>query len=522
MINVRYVLSATVSMALVTGLVFGFDFPLRPMRSHQAERAPATPASDCRSGAFLIFEQGNLAGVDWVDRTANQIRTRVVETRSHIVEATIDLRPDESAAHSSTVVSVPGEEGEPMKNARDLGEGAIYWSPRIPSSIEQAIARARALGKPLSKIPGASLYSDSRSEITVERVTGTDWVVSYRDRKYLVVTNEYGCMLSAAMPEYGVVIERRNGFSPSDYAFWLPYSAPPDHAYSAQDVSIHASQGHILAGTLTLPAQKNNIPAAVLITGLSPHERNNGDAPWMPFRDIADVLTRAGLAVLRVDDRGIGKSTGDKAKFTTFDKADDVRTEVAWLRAQPGIDPKRIMLVGYSEGGLIAPMVAAKDPFIAGVITLAGPGVTGMEVARYQVEQQILKDPNIPDTDRQKEFAKQMEEAAKDLSPHESSFLVIDPIEYDRQVRCPALIIQGGADATVPVRSAERIAWAMRAGGNSDVTVRVFPGVSHSLLPDPGGLSSGWAALPAFITAPDLLDEMTRWSVAKLIPMHGK
>ena len=106
---------------------------------------------------------------------------------------------------------------------------------------------------------------------------------------------------------------------------------------------------------------------------------------------------------------------------------------------------------------------------------------------------------------------------------HESSYLAIDPIPYDRRVRCPALIIQGGADATVPVRSAERIASAMRSGGNSDVTVRIFPDVSHSLLPDPGGLSTGWAALPAFLTTPDLLDELARWSVAKLTPMgnHG-
>jgi hypothetical protein len=102
----------------------------------------------------------------------------VVETQSHIIDATIDLRPDETAAHSSAVISTAGEEGEPMKAARDLGEGAIYWSPRIPSSIEQAIARARILDKPLSKIPGASLYSGSRPEITVERVDPTHWAKS--------------------------------------------------------------------------------------------------------------------------------------------------------------------------------------------------------------------------------------------------------------------------------------------------------------------------------------------------------
>src|SRR5262249_52712805 len=153
-------------------------------------------------------------------------------------------------------------------------------------------------------------------------------------------------------------------------------------------------------------------------------------------------------------------------------------------------------------------MIAAKDSSIAAVITLAGPGVSGMDVAKYQVEQPILRDPAIAESDRAKEFTKQLAEALKDLSPHESAFLKTDPMQYDSQVRCPPLIIQGGADTTVPVRSAERIASSMRSGGNSDVTLRVFPGVSHSLLPDPGGLPSGWAALPAFLTAPDLLAEI--------------
>jgi dienelactone hydrolase len=80
----------------------------------------------------------------------------------------------------------------------------------------------------------------------------------------------------------------------------------------------------VLAGTLTTPQPKGRVPAAILITGLSKHERNNGDPPWMPFRDIADALTRAGIAVLRVDDRGVGKSTGDQSKWTSFDKANDV------------------------------------------------------------------------------------------------------------------------------------------------------------------------------------------------------
>jgi dienelactone hydrolase len=487
-----------------------------------AATAPRPSSASASAQAFLTYEHGRLAGVEWIDRTANRLHTHVVETQSHVVDVTIDLRADETAAHSIALVSTVGEQAEPMQSVRDLGEGAIYWSPRIPSSIEQAIARARVLNNTRSTIPGASLYSNARAEISVERVDSTDWVVGYQDRKYLAHTDDQGRLWSATLPDYGVVIERRTGFLESQYPLWAPYAAPPDRAYAAQDVNIHAPQGHVLAGTFTVPPKAGTVAAAVLITGLSPHERNNGDAPWMTLRDVADALGRAGIAALRVDDRGIGKSTGDNTTFTSFDKADDVRTEVAWLRTQSGVDPKRIMLVGYSEGGMIAPMVAAADPSIAAVVTLAGPGVPGMDVARYQVQQPIMRDPNMSDADKDKEFAKQLQEALKDLSPHETSFLSIDPISYDRHVRCPALIIQGATDATVPLRSAERIASAMRAGGNVDVTVRIIPGVSHSLLPDPVGLSSGWAALPAFLTSQDILDELTGWSIARLGPDKRK
>jgi len=480
------------------------------------------PAHACPPAAFLTFEQGKLAAVNWVERTRNKIHTRAVLNQSQIVDATIDVLADETAVHSSVILSTAGQAEEPSNNARDLGAGAIYWSPRLVSSLEQAIARARVINKPRTEIPGASLYSPARAAITVERLDPTDWVVDYQEKKFLVLTDEQGCMTSASLPDYGVVIERRASFPEANYRPWPPYGAPPDGAYRAEDVSITAPEGHVLAGTLTLPARQGPTPAAVLITGLSPHERNNGDPPWMTFRDIADALTRAGIAVLRVDDRGVGKSTGDRKTFTSFDKADDVHTEVAWLRKHSGIDPQRIMLVGYSEGGLIAPMAASKDPAIAAVVTFAGPGVPGMEVARYQVEQPILRDPKLSAAARQQQITKDFAEARTGLSAHESSFLKIDPIAYDRQVRCPALIIQGGADATVPLRSAERIAAAMREGGNTDVTVRIFPGISHSLLPDPVGLSSGWVALPAFLTAPEMLDEVTRWSVARLMPGSRK
>ena len=359
------------------------------------QSAGTTPLSPtCASGAFLVFESGKLAGVDWVEAHGNQIHTHTVLTESRIIDATIDVRPDQTASHSSVTLSAAG--GEPgMSSTRELGEGAIYWSDMIPSSVAQAVARARVLNQPSSNIPGASLYTDTRAEIVVDRIDPTDWVLTVHNKRYHVLTDEHGCMLSAILPDYGVTIERRTNFSPEQYPLWPPYAAPQDGAYRAADVSIRVPRGHVLAGTLTTPAVRKPMPAAVLITGLSPSERNGGQPPWMPLRDLADALTRAGIAVLRVDDRGIGKSTGDHTPSTTLDEADDVQTEVAWLRTQPGIDPKRIALVGYSEGGLIAPIVASRDPKIAAIVTLAGPGVSGSELAHYQIEQAVLHDPSI-------------------------------------------------------------------------------------------------------------------------------
>jgi len=264
----------------------------------------------------------------------------------------------------------------------------------------------------------------------------------------------------------------------------------------------------VLAGTLTVPSGRGPFPAAVLITGLSANNRNNGDPPWMPLRDLADALSRHGIVVLRVDDRGVGESSGDRASSTTFDEAEDVRTELAWLRARAETDRRRLFLVGYSEGGLIAPMVAAGDSAIAGIVTLAGPGVPGPEVARYQITAAVRGDSSITLAQREAEIERQL---ADTLTAREKSYLSIDPLAFAARVRCPALILQGGSDRHVPVRSAERLASVMRAHGNGDVTVRIFPGISHTFLPDPVGLSSGWAGLPGFMTSPQVLQAVTDW-----------
>lgn len=472
-----------------------------------APHMPAVPDT-----ALLTYESGVLVAVDWIQRGKGRIRSLSVLMQSGIRDATIELGDRETTGLSSTVVSNAGEApGKPIRRA--LGDGVIYWSDQMASSVEQAILRARALGEPTASVAATSLYRDSRTTVLVERADSTDWAVTCNHKRYEVVTDPEGRVLSATLPDYGVTIERRVGFTPADYPLWPANAAAPGASYRAEEVRIKAPEGHVLAGTLTVPLGKGPFPAAVLITGLSANNRNNGDPPWMPLRDLADALSRHGIVVLRVDDRGVGESTGDRASSTTFDEAEDVRTEVRWLRARGEVHRGKIALVGYSEGGLIAPMVASGDSTIAAIVTLAGPGVPGPEVARYQISAAVRGDSTIAPASRESEIQKQL---ADTLTVRERSYLGIDPLAYARRVRCPALILHGATDQHVPPRSAERIASAMRAGGNRDVTVRVFPGISHSFLPDPIGLNSGWAYLPGFMTSPEVLRTITSWASERL------
>src|SRR5262249_13797377 len=156
-------------------------------------------------------------------------------------------------------------------------------------------------GRAMVEIAVASPSSGWRGQVEVERVDATDWVLTAQGKRYEILTDEQGCLLAATLPAYGVTIERRERLEPSKYAPWAPDGAPPDGAYSAKEVRIPRPQGHVLAGTLTTPpGRRGHMAAVVLITGISPHERNNGAPPWMPLRDIADSITRAGIAVLRV------------------------------------------------------------------------------------------------------------------------------------------------------------------------------------------------------------------------------
>jgi pimeloyl-ACP methyl ester carboxylesterase len=160
-----------------------------------------------------------------------------------------------------------------------------------------------------------------------------------------------------------------------------PQNPVKPYPYRDEEVSYTNSQQNVtLAATLTIPPGKGPFPAVVLITGSGPQDRDESILGHKPFLVISDYLTRHGIAVLRADDRGTAKSTGVFATATTADFATDVEAGITYLKTRAEINPRKIGLIGHSEGGVIAPMVVARNKDVAFIVMMAGTGVRGDEV----------------------------------------------------------------------------------------------------------------------------------------------
>lgn len=291
-----------------------------------------------------------------------------------------------------------------------------------------------------------------------------------------------------------------------------PQAPTPPFPYRSVDVTFDNPVGPAhLAGTLTLPEGEGPFAAVLLITGSGTQDRDETIMGHKPFLIWADALTRRGIAVLRVDDRQAGASTGPVAKATTADFATDVESGLAFLHHRADVDPARIGLMGHSEGALIADMVAAKDPQVAFVVMLAGTGVPGRRILLRQIEQigaangmspAVVHQNVVLETDLlnavrgattqedaehrletvwhdQHAAAGQMPAALRRLSTAWMRWFVAhDPAGDLARVRCPVLAIGGSRDLQVdPQVNLPAIRNALHA--DSDVTVQEIPGLNH-------------------------------------------
>jgi hypothetical protein len=386
-------------------------------------------------------------------------------------------------------------------------------------SLELLLRRARAVGGDTARVPVLLLTGQSLLA-TVSRLGGDSALVGLGGVVLRARTDRDGRLLGAIVPSQNLVFERLPAESP--VAAWSPvlvsYAAPSGAPYTAAEVAVRTPAGLTLVGTLTVPAHaaRARVPAVVMITGSGAQDRDEGTpvlGKWRPFREIADTLSRRGIAVLRLDDRGVGRSDAGPATATSADYADDVRAALAWLRTRPGIDPTRLGLVGHSEGGIIAPMVAARDPLLRGIVLIAGTASRGRDILAAQRRSIIGADTMLSPARRDSLLAAATREADSAYATPGwlRWFADYEPLVTARRVRVPTLILQGETDRQVPVEEARRLAATMRAAGNRRVTLRTFPRMNHLMVDDPAGDLRGYTTLPRYQVRKDLLGALADW-----------
>ena len=335
-----------------------------------------------------------------------------------------------------------------------------------------------------------------------------------------------------------------------------PQEPKKPYPYQEEEVVYENKKAAIkLAGTLTIPGQEGPFPAVLLISGSGPQDRDETLLGHRPFLVLADYLTHRGIAVLRVDDRGIGESTGDFAQATSEDFASDVLAGLEYLKSREEINPKQIGLIGHSEGGIIAPMVAVQSSDVAFIILMAGTGLTGEDILYLQTEliaraegvsdeviaknlslqeqmftivkeekdsisaekrlRTILEDAiselELSEKERQTAEAKAEAQIKSILSPWFRYFLTYDPSPTLTKVKCPVLAINGEKDLQVPPKeNLAAIEEALKAGGNNSYTIKELSGLNHLFQTAETGSLSEYAKIEETIS-PTALKIMSDW-----------
>jgi len=308
------------------------------------------------------------------------------------------------------------------------------------------------------------------------------------------------------------------------------------------------ADGLKLAGTLTLPKGAGPFPAALLIAGSGPQDRDESLANHRPFLLIADALTRKGIAVLRYDKRGVGQSTGNPDIATTLDLAADAQAALAFLKSRKEIDGSKIGLIGHSEGAMIAPYLAGHTKDVKWVVLLAAPATTGEKTLLNQSEligragglseEQLdaslgfdqaayalvrkEKDPNV----LAEKLVGLVKESGLDAalppaaletqlrmlaSPWFRFFLDYDPLPNLKAVTCPVLALYGQKDLQVAAKSnLPLVQQAFRDSLNTQAETRELPGLNHLFQHAYTGTPAEYAAIEETFS-PDALAMTVDW-----------
>jgi alpha-beta hydrolase superfamily lysophospholipase len=514
---------------------------------------PALAASD--SGGFVITAGRDTIGFERFTRTAGGAEGTLVFAPAGIrVDYSLEILADGSVRRMTNEVrpAMTHATPEPMQRATlewradsviaEVTPGGMqrlaseagsmpYLNPSM-FLLELVVKRAQASSPALEKVPVFAVSGGRTIPATIHRTGADSLALSLGAAAFQLRVDSHANVLSGSVPAQGVVFRRVDSLPDSLLAGVPPdYSAPAGAPYRADQVRVPTRGGFELAGTLTrpvAPAGKGaaaKLPCVLTITGSGPQDRDERLSivrGYGLFRQIADTLSRRGIAVLRLDDRGTGESGGRFAGSTTADFGDDVEDALAWLRRQPGIDTTRLALLGHSEGGIIAPMVAAREPSIAALVLLAGPAWDGRRVLVYQNEQLLRKKLAGAALDSAMGVARKGIDSLATADPWFKWFIAHDPLSVARKLSKPhVLLLQGETDRQVSAEQVDELAAAFKASGNRDVTVHKLAATDHLFLADPSGDPAGYATLPSIQVPATTLGLIADWLASRLEPVAG-
>ncbi|KAF2328087.1 alpha/beta hydrolase family protein [Flavobacterium ginsenosidimutans] len=363
-----------------------------------------------------------------------------------------------------------------------------------------------------------------------------------------------GIFNNYSIPNAAVVLNKQNQIKP---LFFAQHPQKP-YPYEVKDFTFEGKNTKLAYGaTLTLPKNRKKYPLAILISGTGQHDRNYTFMGREFFTVLADYLARNGIASLRVDDRGFGKTAGDFESATTGDFADDIEEEIAYLKSDKNVDASYIGLIGHSEGGMIASIVSSRNKDVKFMISLSGVGVSGLEMLNLQ-NTAILKSFNFTD----EVVAKQMElynilfkavyetkddESVKPVMEiklkewmqkqdsvmlkkvqlwegREQTFLYrygkdadrkwyrytihYNPEDYLPKIKIPVFVGNGDRDIQVP--ALENINSFKKYLGTKDLTLKIYPGLNHMYQHCRTCTQKEVKELDE-VFAPEVLDDISKW-----------
>ena len=442
-----------------------------------------------------------------------------------------------------------------IAGAEGIWQGALEGNGmrlrlQLHVSHDDAKHLVAALDSPDQGIAGLPAVKVSQKEAAVH------FEIPVVDGVYEGTLNTAKNVISGSWSQNGT--QQKLDFKRSDQLLELirPQNPAKPYPYREEEITFPNSRASVsLAGTITIPPGTGPFPAAVLINGSGPLNRDETVAGHRPFLVLADHLTRKGIAVLRFDKRGIGKSTGDYAIATTEDFASDTEAALAYLKTRKEIDPQKIGLIGHSEGGLIAPMIATRSKDVAWIVLLAGPGLKGEDTLLLQsvaflrmsgasdgeVERTLDFDKQSYALVRQETDTAKLTTKLKDLvetnkmsvstppaalqtqiqmlvSPWFRYFLDYDPVPALQKTTCPVLALSGEKDVQVPSKeNLAKIQKALQDGGNSDFQTVEMHDLNHLFQHCPTGLPTEYGSIQQTM-APEVLDSISDWVLKHTAP----